>query len=140
MVNGSILEGVSIHDILYTNVYFECAVTHARKLVVFRNEGTWNRRVVPFMCFDVDLLAVWDWAAKLNFGAIDVVATKQIVIAHPLQQKLQVTFIRLKDAIQDGSLVQQISEARHVHRIEHVDLEEHLVSNIVTKEWNSFDQ
>lgn len=46
----------------------------------------------------------------------------------------------LKEAVQDGSLVQQIGEARHVHRVEQVDLKEDLVPNIVSKERYSFDQ
>lgn len=50
------------------------------------------------------------------------------------------TFVWLKDSSKNGTLVQQVCESSHVCRIEQVDLEEELVADIVTVEWDSFDQ
>lgn len=37
-------------------------------------------------------------------------------------------------------MMQQIGEARHVYRVEHVDFEEDLVPDIVSKERHSLDE
>jgi hypothetical protein len=48
--------------------------------------------------------------------------------------------IRLQNAVHDGALVEQVGEPRHVERIEHIDLQEDLVSNTVPKKGHALDQ
>lgn len=49
-------------------------------------------------------------------------------------------FVWLEYSVQDGALVQEVGKSGHVHGIEHVDLEEDLVSNVVSKERHTLDQ
>ena len=48
--------------------------------------------------------------------------------------------IWLEDAVEDGALVQQVCEARHVEWVEHIDFQENLVSNTVSKEGYTLDK
>lgn len=48
--------------------------------------------------------------------------------------------VRLKDAVEDGSLMQEIGEPCHMCGIQQIDFEKDLVADIVTIEWHTFDQ
>jgi len=51
-----------------------------------------------------------------------------------------VTLIWLEHPVQDCSLMQEIGESSHMHRVEHVDFQENLVSHTVSKEGNTLDK
>jgi hypothetical protein len=140
MVNGSILQLVAIHYILYAYVDFQRAVALARILVFFSNTVIWNGLIMPLVRRDVYLVAVGNWASELNFGAVDIVAAVQVVVTHPLQNVLKMALVWLEHAVHDSALMQQVRKSRHVQWVEHVHLEEHLVSNTVSKEWHAFDE
>lgn len=50
------------------------------------------------------------------------------------------TFIRLDDLLQNRALPQKIRQASHVLRIEHVNLEEKLIANVVAIKRYSFNE
>lgn len=89
---------------------------------------------------DIYLVAIGDRRSKLDSRAVDIGAPVQVVIAHPLKKILKVAFVRLKDTIQNSSLVEEIGKPSHMHRIEHVHLKEEFISNTITIKWNAFDQ
>jgi len=88
----------------------------------------------------IDVVAIGNRGSKVHLGAVDVAASVQIVVAHPLQQILEVTFIWLKDAVQNSAVVEQIGKSSHMHRVEQVDFQEKPVSNIVTVKRYPFDK
>jgi hypothetical protein len=121
---------------LNTDIDLQGAMTLSGILIGFCNRMRGYRSGVPFVRCDIYLIAIWDWESELDFRAVDIGTSVQIVIAHPLQQILEMAFVRLKDAIQNSSLVQEICKPSHMHGIEHIHLEEELVSYIVAVEWD----
>jgi hypothetical protein len=131
---------VPVENVLDAYVNFEGAVALTRVLIDIRHELIRNAGIVPLVNRGIYLVTVWNGPSELYFGAIDVVTPVQVVVAHPLQEILQMTLIWLEHLVQDCSLVQKIGETGHVHRIEHVDFQKGLVPNVVPKEGHAFDK
>jgi hypothetical protein len=47
----------------------------------------------------INLVAIRDRGSKVDPGAVDVAASIQVVVAHPLKQILEMAFIRLENAV-----------------------------------------
>lgn len=88
----------------------------------------------------IQSIVFWNRGTKFDFTAIDVCTSVKIVVTHPLQEILHVAFVRLKNFLHDCSLAQEIGQASHVKRIEHVDLEEEFVANIIAIERHTLDK
>lgn len=50
------------------------------------------------------------------------------------------TLVWLEHPVQDCSLMQEVRKPSHMHRVEHVDFQENLVSNTVSKKGNTLDE
>jgi hypothetical protein len=48
--------------------------------------------------------------------------------------------IRLENTVQDRALVEKVCEPSHMQRVEQVDLQEQLISNVITVERHPFDK
>jgi len=131
---------VPIEDVLDAYIDFKSAVTLAWVLILIGYEFVGNRRIVPLVDSGIYLFAVWNGSPELDFCAVNPVASVQVVVAHPLQEVLQVTLIWLEHPVQDCSLMQQVGKPSHMHGVEHIDFQENLVSNTVSKEGNTLDE
>ena len=61
---------------------------------------------MPIMRDVVELIVFWNRCTKSDFTAIDICTSVQIVVAHPLQKVLHMTFVRLKHLFHDCPLAQ----------------------------------
>ena len=83
---------------------------------------------------------LWDGTPKADSLARDYPATVQVVVAHPLQQVLEMAFVRLNDPCENGALDKKVGKPRHETGVAQVHFEEASVSNMVPVEGYSFDE
>lgn len=77
--------------------------------------------------------------AKHDFARVKVVASVQIVVDHELRDVLQMCLVRLKLALQNNSLLEEISQSCHDNRIVHVYLQEEAVADMIPIERHAFN-
>jgi hypothetical protein len=96
---------VAVQDILNTYINFESAMTLPRVLVQLRyGLGRYGVAMPPVDC-GIYAIAIWNRPPKLHLRAVDIGAAIYVVVAHPLKQVLQMALIRLKDTVQDCTLM-----------------------------------
>lgn len=49
-------------------------------------------------------------------------------------------FVWLENPVQDSTLVKEVGESGHMHRVEQVDFEEYFVSHMIAEERYTLDQ
>ena len=122
------------------DVDLDGAMALAREPARIRHESLPDRSIVPQVHRTLQFLVARYGSAELDAFAVDIAASVQIVVTHPLRKILQMTLVRLEDGVHDGAMAQEIGEPSHVRRAEQVDLEVVLESDIEAVEGGALDQ
>lgn len=83
-------------------------------------------------------MMLWDRGTKGSVRRVEIVATVQIVVNHKLCEILQMSLVRLKFLLQNGTLLEKICQSRHDNRVEHVNFQKEAIANMEPIERHTF--